>query len=369
MEEGTARAGPGIGRECVRRMIRALIRTSTGLDVRDVPSPVVGAGMVRIETRCSLISPGSELGGWGALRERRPKAPHDVVFGYSATGVVAELGQGVSGLTVGDRVAAIGAGYACHATSIVVPANLVVALPAGVSFEDGSYAMLLATALFAVRRAGLHPGDRVLVAGLGILGNLTAQILRRIGCRVAGWDISATALDFAHRVRIEPVMDSSSPQCIDATRQWTRGEGLDVAIWAMNGSAEALWDKTVACMKVSPDGHPTGRIVVVGHGDFTFKTRPMTNIDVVQASRTGPGYHDPAWERGGDYPPVHVRWDTRRNLELCMEWLAEGAIDVWSLTSHRLELEGVSEGLSHAFADNSPIMGCVIVYPEGAAAC
>lgn len=338
----------------------ALVRLADRIEAREVPLPALEAGMIRIDVESSLISPGSELGGWGAMKARQLKPPHGVPFGYSVAGTVAAKGPGTNGPAKGTRVVAIGAGQALHAQQVVVPAALVVPLPDSLSFDEGAYAMLLATAMHGVRRAEVTLGSRVMVAGMGVLGNLAAQLFRAAGCRVAAWDVSAAALQMARIVGFTECHDCSTDACIDTTRRWTRDEGLDVACWALGGRADDLWHRTINAMQISPDGHPCGRIVVLGHAEFTFQTRPMTNIDVVQASRTGPGYHDPAWERGAAYPPVFVRWDSRRNLELGLELVASGAVQVAPLTTHRLYIGDAGSALPAMLDAGDHPMGVVI---------
>jgi len=194
----------------------------------DVPRPAVRSGCVLVSVEASLISGGTEramieiaskslLGkalarpDWvkqvvdkvksdGLLetwRQARARLDTPVPLGYSAAGVVAEVGAGVSGFSAGDRVACAGHPYAAHAEVLCVPRNLCVPIPDGVSFEDASYVMLGAIALNAVRLAEPQIGERVAVIGLGLLGLLGLQMLRAAGCRVIGIDVSPEKLELA----------------------------------------------------------------------------------------------------------------------------------------------------------------------------
>jgi len=114
-------------------------------------------------------------------RQARARLDMPVPLGYSAAGVVIEVGDGVSGVRTGDRVACAGHPYAGHAEIISVPRNLVVPIPPNVEFEDASFAMLGAIAMNAVRLAEPALGERVAVIGMGLLGLLALQMLRAAG--------------------------------------------------------------------------------------------------------------------------------------------------------------------------------------------
>src|SRR5919199_306156 len=189
-------------------------------EVADVPAPVVQRGRVLVRAAASLVSAGTEravveLGRknlLGKARERpdlvrkvvervkaeglaatlasvRDKLDESHALGYSAAGVVAEVGEGVTEFRAGDRVACAGAGYAVHAEVLSVPKNLCVRLPERVSFEEGAFGTLGAIALQGVRLAEPTLGESVVVLGLGLLGQITVQILKANGCRVFGIDL------------------------------------------------------------------------------------------------------------------------------------------------------------------------------------
>ena len=333
------------------------------------PLPALDPGTVLIKVGASLVSPGSELGGgWRALRARQENPDPDAApkpIGYSNAGMIVAIGEGVSVFSPGDRVAAVGAGFARHADLAVVPHHLVVPLPAGIDFEQGAYAMLLATALHAVRRGKVELGQFAAVAGLGLVGQLTARIAQLAGAFVIGWDMMPARLEAARALGIDAVAAVGSDDLVARTRAFTGGHGLDVGFLALGGDAEKPFDALEASMKVSPDTHPEGTIVVVGGARFPYKGT-LTNLDIRRSSRTGPGYHDDAWEHGPDYPPVFVRWTTRTNLELCLRLVAEDRIDVRRLTSHRVPFEQVETLTPAITADPDSILGMAFIMTESA---
>ena len=328
---------------------------------RDVPSLEPGA--VLVEVHASLVSPGTELGGWHSLSAKRKKPGDEAKpkpFGYSNAGVVLETGEGVTEFKPGDRVACIGSGYAQHADFAVAPHNLCVPLPDAVTYAQGSYAMLAATALHALRRGEPSLGEFAAVAGLGLVGQLTARLYQLAGCYVIGWDTIPLRVEVARQWGIDAAAVVGAENEVETTKEFTNGAGLDAAVIAFGGEADSTVKSIEACMKRSPDGHPMGRIVVVGGAKFQF-TGSLTNIDIRRSSRTGPGYHDEAWEYGPAYPPVFMRWTTRTNLELCMRLISEGELNVDALTTHVIPLKRVDEETSAILADPDRILGVVFV--------
>ena len=200
--------------------MRQVIVRKGAIGVEDVPAPVIEPGTVLVRVSHSCISVGTELSGiqssatplWKkAVREpQKVKRVVDVATsqgiaaarqlvsgastagaatGYSAAGTVIEVGQGVADMKPGDRVACAGAQAAHHAEIIRVPRNLTVPVPDDLSLADASTVTLGAIALQGVRRAVPTLGETFVVIGLGVLGQLTAQLLRANGCRVIGLDL------------------------------------------------------------------------------------------------------------------------------------------------------------------------------------
>ncbi len=190
-----------------RRVVAAVMGNGTiGLVEEDVPP--LQAGTVRVAVKASLVSPGTELGGWRELaRQRETPTPGATPrpFGYSNAGLVAAVGEGVMEFRPGDRVACIGAGFAQHTTLAVVPHHLCVRLPERVSYAQGAYAMLAATALQAVRRGEPELGEFWSVVGLGLVGQLTARLLQLAGGYVIGWDTIPFRTETARRGGIDAV--------------------------------------------------------------------------------------------------------------------------------------------------------------------
>ena len=317
--------------------------------------PELRPGSIGVNVRASSVSPGSEfswgqdqrqvLGGWCSLAEH-PKSPDTApdaaaepraYGGYSNAGMVIAVGEGVTRFRTGDRVACIGDGRALHTDTAIVPQNLAVPLPEQVTYAQGSYGMLMGTALNALRRADLKFGETCAVVGLGGVGQLAAQLHMQAGNRVIGWDTVPFRAEIARTWGIDATVSVGPEDPVSRTREFTDGYGLDGGTVAFGGEASRAVQSLAQCMKRTPDGHPTGVIVVVGLAQFSssdHEAAGVTNLDIRSALRTGPGYHDEAWESGADYPSALVRWTTTTNLELCIRLVAEGKLDVDSLITH-----------------------------------
>ena len=258
----------------MKRHVAALFSNGKIKLVEDTVPPLT-KGMVRIKTICSLVSPGSELKGWDALAKQRIN-PETVVsqkkFGYSITGIIDAIGDNVSSrLEVGLRVVAIGAGYAQHSDYVVVPQNLCIEVPKKVKSSDASYAMLIATALQVLRRTKPEIGEYYLVCGLGIVGLLTAKLLQLNGCKVLGIDNHSTRVELAKKWGIDQVVLDSDLEYDKKLDSFTEKEGFDGAVLAFGGRADGPLDRIVKHMRLCPDSHHTGNIVVVGWPIFSYE--------------------------------------------------------------------------------------------------
>ena len=241
---------------------RVAVITAAGAVVcaeRAVPEPRDHEVLVRV--RCSLISPGSETDLVRTRRAAPAAAEDDWEFGYSCAGDIAAIRGEAPGLKVGMRVACM-----CgeHADWNWVPVNLAVPIPDGVSYEEAAFTSLAATALQAVRRTEVALGEYGLVLGLGIVGNLAAQLYRLSGARVLAWEKLAGRRRTARRCGIGPVIDPARKDAAECSRRFAAPYGADFALLAFGGDADAAFRSLTRAMKVSADGHIMGRVVVVG---------------------------------------------------------------------------------------------------------
>jgi NADPH2:quinone reductase len=345
---------------------RALASDGAGrISVIEQAIPVPGAGEVLVEVTASMVSPGTELGGISRRRESPGDTPAKP-FGYSNAGIVTALGEGVDRLTIGQRVACMGGGYAQHATHGCVPQNMAVPIPDEVSDDDASSIHLVATALNAVRRLDPKIAEYIAVAGLGLVGNFATQWARIAGCHVVGLDRLPMRLKQAESCGAPFCVDPTTEKGEKAVRDFSRNRGLDGAIIAFGGDGTAAFKMLVGQMKRAPDTHQMGRIVIVGGAriDHQFAAA-LGNLDVRSAARTGPGYHDTEWEHGRDYPPVFVDWTTHRNMEECLRFIADGTLHVEPLITHRVPLSEAPDACEALIQTPNDALGVVILLKEG----
>ena len=248
--------------------------------------------------------------------------PRPRPFGYSNAGVVVAQGEGCEDIPLGTRVACMGGGYAQHATHACVPRNMAVPIPDGVSDGDAASIHLVATALNAVRRGAFQIGEHIAVAGLGLVGQFACQWARIAGSHVMGLDQLPMRLEKAAACGLHRGVDIAEEDPVAVSRTFSRGYGIDGGVIAFGGDGTPAFVTLAKMIKKAPDTHLMGRIVIVGGAriDHGFAAA-LGNLDVRSAARTGPGYHDEAWEHGADYPPVFMQWTTRRNLEECLRFM------------------------------------------------
>ncbi|HEV2883785.1 MAG TPA: bi-domain-containing oxidoreductase [Pyrinomonadaceae bacterium] len=361
--------------------------------VGEVPVPALQKGKVLVRTVASLISAGTERSAVEAgnkslvtkARERpdlvqtvitkvrtegllntigavRSKLAGSQTLGYSAAGVVVEVGGDVTEFKVGDRVACAGVGFASHAEVLSVPKNLCVHLPETVDFEDGAFGTLGAIALQGVRLAAPTLGESVVVIGLGLVGQLTVQLLKANGCRVFGIDLDQSKVDLALEMGADAaaVSDDNTPKVIN---EWTRGHGADAVIITASSESNQPVELagTISRMK--------GRVVVVGLTGLEIP-RPLyfkRELSLTVSSSYGPGRYDPVYEeRGHDYPFGYVRWTEKRNIEAFVELVAAGKVNVNRLISHRFAIEEAERAYQLISGElNEPYLGVILKYdPE-----
>ena len=325
--------------------------------------PPVLPGTICVRVHASLVSPGTELGGWKQLakkREQKESFGEGRKFGYSNSGIVEEVGEGVSRFRIGQRVACIGYGFALHTDFAIVPQNLCVELPDAVSFEQASYSMLLATSIQSVHRAEPKLGENVAVVGMGLVGQLVAQLHQACGNYVIGWARNKIQLDVARKWGIDEVVQMQNENAVEKTKEFTKYKLLDTAVLAFPGQSGSTWKQVCDSMKITPDGHRMGRVVIVGGSEIELKWIPA-NMDIRFAARTGPGYHDQAWELGQDYPSVLVERTTQDNLQLGIDLIARKKVDVNILTTHYVNLLDVTESIDAILDNPQDILGLVFL--------
>lgn len=356
----------------------------------DVPIPQVQAGMALIRTRASLVSVGTErmlvefagksllgkaLSRPDLVRQMTDKARREGVLstiettfnrldqpmplGYSSSGVIELLGEGLQGFKIGDRVACAGGGYAVHAEYALIPHNLLALLPERVDFDSAAFTTLGAIALHGFRLSGAQLGETVGVIGLGLLGLLAVGIASAAGCQVFGVDLDETRVELASQMGANAVL---RPQAVEAAQAFSHGRGVDnILICADTPSA----DPVELAGEIARD---RGRVVAIGAVGLTLprKIYYQKELSFINSRSYGPGRYDPAYEEEGqDYPLGYVRWSEGRNLEAFVDLLAKGQVDVKLLITHRFPIEKAPEAYDLITGKtNQSFLGVLLTYPE-----
>ncbi len=370
--------------------------------VAEVPAPQLLPGCVLVRVAASLVSAGTErasaeFAGKNLLAKAkaRPDLVRDVMakmqrdglastmqtvrsrldqpqsVGYSSGGVAVAVGDGVVDINVGDGVACAGAGFAAHAEFACVPRMLLAKIPAGeesglnVSFEEAAFGTVGAICLHGIRTAEVALGDTVAVIGLGLLGQITVQLLKAAGCRVFGMDLLQQRADLALVSGAESVC-TGAREFRDLCFQQTGGAGVDsVLITAETASSEPV----NLAAELARD-----RAIIVAVGtvgmDLQRKLYYEKELDFRVSRSYGPGRYDSAYEqKGRDYPIGHVRWTETRNLAAFLQFVADGKLDLQSLITHRFPLEQAPRAYDLiAGTTREFFLGVLVTYPEAESA-
>jgi predicted dehydrogenase/threonine dehydrogenase-like Zn-dependent dehydrogenase len=372
--------------------VRQIVQPVSGgpVTLLDVPSPVPEPTEVLVRTLCSVISPGTEravtaLAQSSLLAKARARPDlvrqvvrkartegmavtrkavlgrlaSDVPLGYSAAGLVLEAGSAVTGIRPGQLVATGGAGKANHAELQAVPGLLCAQVPANVSAKDAAFTAVASIALHGLRLAGAEPGSKVVVVGLGLIGQLAARLAMAAGCDVAGIDPAAYPRDVAGRSGVL-ALDELGASTTEQVLAWSRGRGADAVLVCAAGPSPA------AVMRVPALCRDRAVVVIVGDVGLQLSRTPFyeRELSLRFARSYGPGRYDPSYEAWGvDYPAGHVRWSEGRNFEAVLDLLAAGRLAVSDLVTHEFGI-GDAEQAYRLIEDRSaPYLAIRLTYP------
>ena len=356
-------------------------------NLADIPSPKARANHLLIRTARSLVSVGTERmlvefgkanlldkarqqpekvrmvldkvktdGVVPTLEAVRNKLDQPLPMGYCNVGTVLEVGQGVTGFSVGDRVASNGK----HAEIVCVPKNLCAKVPDCVSDEAAAFTVIGAIGLQGIRLIQPTLGEAVVVSGLGLIGLMTVQLLKAHGCRVLGLDYDASKLALAQKLGAETVDLNQNADPLGAAMVFSRGRGVDaVIITASTKSNDPVHHAAQMCRK-------RGRIVLVGvtglelsRADFYEK-----ELSFQVSCSYGPGRYDSAYEDNGhDYPLGYVRWTEQRNFEAVLDMLADHRLQTDLLISHHIPFDQATTAYD-IISSRVPSLGIILEYPE-----
>ena len=372
-------------------MKQVLIRQGKAT-VEEVPAPMVEAGTVVVRVDHSCISVGTEMSGVRAsalpLWKKALKQPEKVgrvvkmaltegvgrtrrvvegqisqggPTGYSAAGTVLEVGEGIDDLRPGDRVACAGAQFAHHAGIVRVPRNLVVPVPEGLGLAEASTVTLGAIALQGVRRASPTLGESFVVIGLGLLGQLTVQMLRANGCRVIGTDLDRARIALAATLGMEVGVHPDDGDEVEHVARLTDGIGADGVIITAASPSDAIISTAFRMCRRK------GRVVLVGDVGLSLERADFyqKELDFFISTSYGPGRYDRGYEeRGLDYPVSYVRWTENRNMAEYLRQVAEGRVRLEPLVDRVYPVAEAEEAYASLDAPGARPLMVLLSYPQ-----
>ncbi|WP_300369434.1 bi-domain-containing oxidoreductase [Hydrogenimonas sp.] len=335
------------------------------LGLFEVPAQICDENGVLIKTTASLVSAGTEKmivdiakksllgkakarpdlvkqvidkmkkeGIQNTLEKVFNKLDTPIPLGYSCAGHVMDVGNNIDGISVGDRVACGGVGYANHSEINYVPKNLFVKIPDNVDDIDASFVTVGAIALQGIRQTGPTLGENIAVMGLGLLGQLTVQMLKANGCRVIGSDVDPDKIELAKKLGADEACHAED--LIKKAMDFSNGYGVDaVIITASTMSNQPIIDAgDISRMR--------GRVIVVGMVGMEIPRNEYykKELTLKLSMAYGPGRYDPEYEEKGiDYPYDLVRWTEQRNFEAFLNLIAEGKVRPKELITHEFDFD------------------------------
>lgn len=333
----------------------------------EVPAPMVSENTALVQVYYSCISVGTEMSGvissGGSLIKKALKQPQKVTkainnvkkeglirtiqklqgkleegiqTGYSVSGVVIDVGADIQDIKIGERVACAGGGIANHAEYIEVPRNLLVKIPDRVGFDVASTVTLGSIAMQGVRRADVRLGEYVAVIGLGILGQITVQLLKANGCRVIGFDLDERRIKKALELGMGKGVHSQKENIVKMATNFSDGFGVDkVIITASTTSKEPLAQAFQMC-------RTKGKVILIGVVGMVINREDMykKELDFLISTSYGPGRYDEFYEKKAlCYPYAYVRWTETRNMEEYLKLIAEKRINIKPLIEREYKVE------------------------------
>jgi predicted dehydrogenase/threonine dehydrogenase-like Zn-dependent dehydrogenase len=362
------------------------------VSVEEVPVPVLRPGCVLVRNETSLISAGTEggtvkLGKMSLIGKARARPEQvkkvlqalrtegilstvkavnrtldlPIPLGYSCAGVVEEISDTVKDVAIGTHVACGGAGMAYHADYVVVPRNLCVPIPEGVSFRHAAFTTVGAIAMQSVRIADVKLGENVVVVGLGLVGLLAVEILKAGGCNVFGIDVNSKRVAWVEENGICPACVRDAANILDRVLDFTGGYGADAVIIA---AAAENNDPVVLAGELT---RYKGRVVVVGRtimdaprGTYLFK-----ELELRTSYAYGPGTEDKSYEiEGYDYPIGYVRWTENRNMQCFLDLLRGKRINLSPFVSNVFPIEKAPMAFDLINDPKEQTVGVVLEYRD-----
>ncbi|HQW22925.1 MAG TPA: bi-domain-containing oxidoreductase [Bacteroidia bacterium] len=359
------------------------------MQLLQVPFPALQPGCILVRNHFSVISAGTEgksvkdarLGYVAKARARKEevgkvmksvqnfgliptykmvmnKLESPSPLGYCCAGEVIAVASDVKDFRIGDFVAC-GGNTAVHAEVVAVPVNLCVKISNDVNIRDAAFATLGAIAMQGIRQADLRLGENAVVIGLGLIGQLTIQMLNAAGIRTIGIDIDERMVQLASANGCELSINRRSETLENDVLDFTAGHGTDAVI------ITAGTDSTDPVDLAGALSRKKGKVVIVGAVPTGFKRANYfkKELELKMSSSYGPGRYDREYEEEGiDYPYAYVRWTENRNMEAFVELLRKGKLNIAGLITHEYPFSKAEDAYKVIVEKTEPFTGMVLKY-------
>jgi len=244
---------------------------------------------------------------------------------------------------------------------VAVPVNLCVKLPSDTDLKKAAYNTVGAIAMQGVRQASLRLGEYCAVIGLGLVGQLTATLLKNSGINVVGIDINPDMVEIGKRHCLDLALERGDPGIESKVAEFTKGVGCDGVI--ITAASDSLDPINLAGAIARKKGH----VVVVGDVPTGFDREAYykKELEILMSCSYGPGRYDPIYEEKGiDYPVGYVRWTEKRNMEAFQDLIHSGKIDIDYITTHVFKLEDAPRVYDMILEKKEPYLGILIEYDQ-----
>jgi len=358
------------------------------MQLLEVPFPALSSGQVLVRNHYSIISAGTEgktvkdarLGYIGKARARKEEVKKVIqsaktigitetyrlvmnklespsALGYSCAGEIIAIANDVTDFKIGDYVACGGAG-AVHAEVVAIAVNLCVKVDKSVALKEAGFATIAAIAMQGVRQADLRLGENCVVIGLGLVGQLTLQLLKASGVNTLGVDIDQNQVALASKLG-NLAFNRNTEQLEEIINQFSNGYGVDsVIITAATSSLDPIDFAGLICRR-------KGKVIVVGAvpTGFSRKSYYMKELDLRMSCSYGPGRYDVEYEEQGiDYPLAYVRWTENRNMQAFVDLLKSKKINIADLITHTFDFKNAQDAYQLIIDKKEPFVGIVLKY-------
>lgn len=322
--------------------IKALDKGLVGYQEDDLPEP--GAREIQVRAYASVISPGTERAFILNLENTDPNYPQ--WLGYSCAGIIEKVGTEVKEFVEGDRVACI-----MHHKSLGnINADNAVKIPDGLSFKEAAFIRLGVICMQGLRKADIELGEKVLVFGLGLIGQIVLQLAGNSGAiQVLGIDRVASKLKLASICGADGVLNSLDDCWMEKLRLMTDGEGPHAVIECTGFPQPVTWALQAA--------RKFGRVVLLGstRGDVSinfYKDAHKKGLKIIGAHISA----NPVFESHRNY------WTFKDNACCFLQLLKHKKINIGPLITQEIVWDRALEAYEKLLSWESDMLAAVILW-------